>query len=411
MKDCYRRIQFDYRVAGSLVSWETVHLLVDKYDVMAKITQMNKEKLKNALRYVMADLSTIEETLSLPLGPSDNRSKKHENFVNTFMMSRDGRREVQRLKRFHRGGKAQKMSGLGMNEEAASAGATAETSAPGEVTLGLVQMAMDDDQEANVSKAIAMVGEASGRGASIVCLPELFASRYFPQEKGANPSAPSRYPGPPPSASRRPRGPQMSPSSAAPSTRRLRAAASTTPPSSSTRAAGCSGKYRKVQVPQDESFYEKDYFSSGKGYSRLQDDPRRTWASSSASTSGTPSPRGCIKLMGADVLFYPTAIGRVDGIEETEGDWKEAWEAVQRGHAIANSMVVAAVNRVGREGRMMLLGWLVRLRPVREGPRAEPTTGSRSSSPPCDLELGRQVEEGWGFLRNRKPATYGKLTD
>jgi phosphoenolpyruvate carboxylase len=87
VRQCYKGIQFDYRVAGSLVSWETVHLLVDKYDLMAKITQMNKEKLKNALRYVMADLSTIEETLSLPLGPSDNRSKKHENFVNTFMMS------------------------------------------------------------------------------------------------------------------------------------------------------------------------------------------------------------------------------------------------------------------------------------------------------------------------------------
>jgi len=93
VKECYRGIQFDYRYAGALVSWETVHLLVDKYDVMAKITQMNKEKLKTALRYVMADLSTIEETLSLPLGPSDNRSKKHENFVNTFMMSAmDGER-------------------------------------------------------------------------------------------------------------------------------------------------------------------------------------------------------------------------------------------------------------------------------------------------------------------------------
>jgi len=93
VRECYRRIQFDYRVAGSLVSWETVHLLVDKYDLMAKITQMNKEKLKAALRFVMADLSTIEETLSLPLGPSDNRSKKHENFINTFMMSAmDGER-------------------------------------------------------------------------------------------------------------------------------------------------------------------------------------------------------------------------------------------------------------------------------------------------------------------------------
>ena len=87
VRRCYRGINFDYRVAGALVSWETVHLLVDKYDLMAKITQMNREKLKNALRYIMADLSTIEETLSLPLGPSDNKSKKHENFVNTFMMS------------------------------------------------------------------------------------------------------------------------------------------------------------------------------------------------------------------------------------------------------------------------------------------------------------------------------------
>ena len=93
VKECYRGIHYDYRVAGSLVSWETVHLLVDKYDVMAKITQMNKEKLKTALRYVMADLSTVEETLSLQLGPSDNRSKKHENFVNTFVMSAmDGER-------------------------------------------------------------------------------------------------------------------------------------------------------------------------------------------------------------------------------------------------------------------------------------------------------------------------------
>ena len=56
------------------------------------------------------------------------------------------------------------------------------------------------------------------------------------------------------------------------------------------------------------------------------------------------------------MLFYPTAIGRVEGIEEAEGDWQEAWEAVQRGHAIANSMVVAAVNRVGVEGRMSFWG-------------------------------------------------------
>ena len=63
------------------------------------------------------------------------------------------------------------------------------------ITLGLVQMAMDDDHDANVSKAAAMVGEASRRGASIVCLPELFAYRYFPQEKGAR-VRPEPVPGP-----------------------------------------------------------------------------------------------------------------------------------------------------------------------------------------------------------------------
>ena len=55
------------------------------------------------------------------------------------------------------------------------------------------------------------------------------------------------------------------------------------------------------------------------------------------------------KLLGADFLFYPTAIGTVKGIEQSEGDWQDAWETVQRGHAIANSVVVAAVNRVGVE--------------------------------------------------------------
>jgi agmatine deiminase len=114
------------------------------------------------------------------------------------------------------------------------------------------------------------------------------------------------------------------------------------------------------------------------------------------------------KLMGAEVLFYPTAIGRVDGIEETEGDWKGAWEAVQRGHAIANSMIVAAVNRVGREGRMTFWGGSFVCDQFGKI-LARADDSEQVVVVPCDLDLGRDIEQGWGFLRNRKPATYGRL--
>jgi predicted amidohydrolase len=278
--------------------------------------------------------------------------------------------------------------------------------AQGEVTLGLVQMAMGDDPEANISKAVAMIGEASTRGASIVCLPELFASRYFPQEKKATVHA-EPVPGP--------------------TTRRLAAAArecSVTLVGGSLyeRAPGgrsyntsvvfdeggrILGKYRKVQVPQDESFYEKDYFSSGSAYN--------VFKTTSANVGVLicfdqwyPEPARVNKLMGAEVLFYPTAIGRVEGIEETEGDWQEAWETVQRGHAISNSMVVAAVNRVGREGRMSFWGGsFVCDQFGKILARADDKEQVLLAS--CDLGLGRRVEEGWGFMRNRKPATYRKL--
>jgi predicted amidohydrolase len=275
------------------------------------------------------------------------------------------------------------------------------------VTLGLVQMAMGDDRESNVSKAVAMVGEASRRGASIVCLPELFAYRYFPQEKGAG-VRPEPVPGP--------------------TTRRLSDAARESGVvlvggSIYERAPGgrlyntsvvfdergrVLGKYRKVQIPEDESFYEKDYFSSGSGYSVSRTSSARVGVLI-CFDQWYPEPARVNKLMGAEVLFYPTAIGRVDGIEETEGDWHEAWEAVQRGHAIANSMVVAAVNRVGREGRMSFWGGsFVCDQFGKVLARADGREQVLVAS--CDLELGRQVEEGWGFLRNRRPATYRRLT-
>jgi predicted amidohydrolase len=272
--------------------------------------------------------------------------------------------------------------------------------------LGLVQMAMTDDHEANVSKAVEMVAEASRKGASVVCLPELFAYRYFPQEKGAR-VRPEPIPGP--TTTRL--------SEAARESKVALVGGSLYEKARGGRLYNTSvvfdergrmlGRYRKVQVPQDESFYEKDYFSSGSSYNVF-----RTRSVSVGVLicfdQWYPEPARVNRLMGAEVLFYPTAIGRVEGIEESEGDWKEAWEAVQRGHAIANSMVVAAANRVGREGRMSFWGGsFVCDQFGKVLARADEREQVLFAW--CDLELGRQVEEGWGFLRNRKPATYRKL--
>lgn len=274
------------------------------------------------------------------------------------------------------------------------------------VTLGLAQMAMGEDRESNVTKALSMVAQASKMGATVVCLPELFPYRYFPQSEDAD-VEPEPIPGP--------------------TTGRLSQAArdakvALVGGSLYEKARGGKlyntsvvfdergrllGKYRKVQVPQDEAFYERDYFSSGKEY--------RVFKTASARVGVLicfdqwyPEAARVNRLMGAEVLFYPTAIGRVDGIEEAEGDWKEAWEAVQRGHAIANSMVVSAVNRVGREGRTRFWGGsFICDQFGKVLARADDTEQVVVAE--CDLELGRQVEAGWGFLRNRAPQTYHRL--
>ncbi|MDA4116728.1 MAG: acyltransferase [Thaumarchaeota archaeon] len=279
-------------------------------------------------------------------------------------------------------------------------------SASGEVALGLVQMAMNDDRGANISKAVAKVDEAARKGASIICLPELFTSRYFPQGRDAKVDAES-IPGPTTKVlSERARELKVSIVGGSICEKgqdgRFYNTSVVFGPSGKIL-----GKYRKVQIPQDESFFEKDYFSGGKAY-RVFKTPLAKLGVLICFDQWYPEPARIDRLMGAQILFYPTAIGRVDGIEETEGDWEQAWEAVQRGHAISNSMVVAAVNRVGKEGRMSFWGGsFVCDQFGKILAKAGDTEAVIVAT--CDLELGKQVEEGWGFLRNRKPATYRKL--
>jgi len=277
---------------------------------------------------------------------------------------------------------------------------------PRVVKLGIVQMSMADDHQENIENAISLVGEAARGGARVVCLPELFGFRYFPTTR-RSPERPESIPGPT----------SRTLSEAARKNRVTLVGGSIFEKAGGRKYNTClvfdeSGrtisKYRKVHIPQDEHYFEQDYFDPGDRYVVA----KTRWGG-----LGTlicfdqwyPEAARIERLMGAEVLFYPTAIGWVKGIEPAEGDWAKAWEAVQVGHAISNSVVVCAVNRVGAEDDTTFWG----------GSFVCDQFGKvlfRAGNKPgvftvdCDLNLGEAVEEGWGFLRNRKPATYARIT-
>lgn len=275
------------------------------------------------------------------------------------------------------------------------------------VKIGLVQMSVSEDRRKNLARASAMVFRAAHMGAEVVCLPELFSVRYFPSERDGDPR-PEPIPGP--------------------TTRTLSEVAKKNGVvlvggSVCERAGGKNyntcpvfseggkmlGTYRKVHLPQDKHYYEQDYFYSGDRYVVVE---------TSCGRLGTlvcfdqwyPEAARINRLMGAQIVFYPTAIGWVKGIEQVEGDWKRAWEEVQIGHAISNSIVVCAVNRVGVEGGTTFWGGsFVCDQFGKVLLRANGDEGVYVVE--CDLELGRTVEEGWGFLRNRKRETYHQLAE
>jgi predicted amidohydrolase len=272
--------------------------------------------------------------------------------------------------------------------------------------LALVQMNMSENPGTNLRTALAGVAEAADRGADIVSLPELFTLRYFPATRGSRQS-PEPIPGR---------------TSRALSECALKYGVVLVGGSIYERAGrsryntclvfGRDGrvlsKYRKIHLPQDEHYYEQDYFSSGRGYSV---------ARTELGGIGTlicfdqwyPEAARVERLMGAEMLFYPTAIGWVRGIEPVEGDWKRAWEAVQVGHAIANSVVVCAINRVGTEGDTTFWGGsFVCDQFGKVLLRAGDAPGVFTVD--VDLGLGERVEEGWGFLRNRKAGSYSEIS-
>ena len=221
------------------------------------------------------------------------------------------------------------------------------------VTLGLVQMRCTLDPEENLAKAVAGVREAAERGARIVCLQELFRSQYFCQTED------HRYfelaePVPGPSTDVLGKLAAELGVVIVASLFEKRAEGLYHNTAAVLDADGrCLGKYRKMHIPDDPQYYEKFYFTPGDLGFRAWDTRHGKIGVLICWDQWYPEAARLTALTGAQILFYPTAIGWLPAEKQEHGAQQQAaWETIQRSHAIANGVFVCAVNRVGHEGAL-----------------------------------------------------------
>jgi agmatine deiminase len=277
----------------------------------------------------------------------------------------------------------------------------------GIVIIGLIQIAVGNDPDAMLKKAQDKVEQAAKAGANIVCLPELFKTRYFPQHIGVDASEfAETIPG---------RSTQIfSDIARAHQIVIIVPLLEKTPEGKIFNSAvvidsdgTVSAPYHKVHIPQDPGFFEKGYFYPGEGY-RIFDTRYGRIAVLICFDQWFPEAARCVALDGAEIIFYPTAIGHPGGDEPAEGNWQEAWELIQRSHAVANSIHIAAVNRTGQEGKCRFFGGSFVCDAFGKI-MAKAGDGEENVIVSLDLSMNKTVQESWGFFRNRRPETYRRI--
>ena len=288
-------------------------------------------------------------------------------------------------------------------------------------TVGLVQMSMGPDPAANFESALRHVREAARRGANIVCLPELFRAQYFCQREDLE-LFDLAEPIPGPSTTRLGELARELRVSIVASLFERRAPGLYHNTAVTLGSDGAiASVYRKMHIPDDPLYYEKYYFTPGDlGFQAID---------TAVGRIGTlvcwdqwyPEGARLTALQGAEVLFYPTAIGWHPAEKEEFGAAQyDAWQTIQRAHAIANGVYVAGINRVGHENGD-ILGNRV------EGPGLEFWGGSFVADPfgvvlaeasrtdeqtlivTCNRKHQETVRQHWPFLRDRRIDAYGDL--
>jgi N-carbamoylputrescine amidase len=278
------------------------------------------------------------------------------------------------------------------------------------VKVGLVQMRMEREPQANVRKASAMVEQAARQGAQVVCLPELFTTRYFPiTEDHAHFDLAEPIPGPSTEAMAKLAAKHNITLVAPLFERRARGLFH-----NSLVVLGPDGairsRYRKMHIPDDPNFYEKFYFAPGDLGFKSFDTPQGRFGSLICWDQWYPEAARLTALAGAQVLFYPTAIGYAPPDADVAMKQREAWRTIQRSHAIANGVFVAAVNRVGQEEHLTFWGSSFLCDPLGEVLVEASQDKEEVLVAECDLTAIDRTRQGWPFLRDRRIDAYQPLT-
>ncbi|MFI5323153.1 MAG: carbon-nitrogen hydrolase [Thermodesulfobacteriota bacterium] len=276
------------------------------------------------------------------------------------------------------------------------------------VTIALIQSKVSKDVRHNVAKTVEMIEKAAKNGAEIVALQELFQTPYFPQRQKINKEDYAESITDYTVSEMRKAAKELSVTIIVPFYEKKKRKYFNTVVVIG-KNGKLKGRYHKIHIPQDPGFYEKEYFEEGiSGYTIFKAGDVK-FAVLICYDQWFPEAARIARLKGAQIIFYPTAIGRIIGYD-AEGDWHDAWETVQRGHAISNSVHVAAVNRVGREGRIIFWGRSFISDPFGKILKCASSTKDEIIVMQLDLERNDFYSEGWGFLRNRRPDTYGMIT-
>ncbi|PIN84873.1 MAG: peptidyl-arginine deiminase [Candidatus Diapherotrites archaeon CG11_big_fil_rev_8_21_14_0_20_37_9] len=277
----------------------------------------------------------------------------------------------------------------------------------GKVKVGIVQMQMNASKEKNLQKAELLIKEAAKKKADIICLPELFNTLYFPQkEHGKGREFAEKIPG-------------KTANKMLELSKKLNVAIVVPFYEKSgsnyyntivvVEGGKLIGKYRKIHIPHDPLFYEKNYFDEGNSGFKIFKTKKANIATLICFDQWYPEAARISAINGADIIFYPTAIGWIKDYKAPD-NWLDSWITVQRGHSIANGVHVVAVNRVGSEGKLDFWGNSFATdafgKIIKKAGKKEQVIVTE-----LDLSDNERIREGWGFIRNRRPKEYKEISD
>lgn len=284
-------------------------------------------------------------------------------------------------------------------------------------TVGLIQMQISVSPEENMKRAAEFVREAAGKGANVICLPELYRSQYFCQKEDIELyELAEEIPGP---------------SSELFSKLAKETGAAIIVPLFEKRGLGLYhnslitfdadgsqvGIYRKMHIPDDPAYYEKFYFTPGDLGFKSFDVKFGRVGTLICWDQWYPEGARLTALTGASILFYPTAIGWHPYEKAEHGaQQRDAWMTVQRGHAVANGIYVAGVNRVGFERPVPeqagIEFWGSTFLADPQGQIIAQASDNKEEILIAEVDLNRieYIRRNWPFLRDRRIDAYGDIT-